>query len=74
MDLKEIFSRNRKQIVPKDCEIITPQFEKNEIINKIKFQDESLAGPGNILLTGVQRAQDFVKDEIYELKTLKYNK
>ena len=74
LDIKEIFSRNRKQIAGIDCEVITPQFEKNQVINKIKFQDESLAGPGNILLTGVQRVQDTMKNEIYELKTLKYNK
>jgi hypothetical protein len=38
LDIKEIFSRNRKQIGGgEDCELVTPQFEKNEVINKIKF-------------------------------------
>jgi hypothetical protein len=53
LDLKEIFSRNQRQITSDDCEVIVPQFEKNDILNNIKFQEESLAGPGNILMTGV---------------------
>ncbi len=37
LDLKENFSRNKKQITPNDCELIAPQFEKNEILNKLRF-------------------------------------
>ena len=54
--------------------MIVPQFEKNDILNNIKFQEESLAGPGNILMTNVQRAVDGQKNDPFEIKTLKYNK
>jgi hypothetical protein len=74
--LKELLTRSRNPLVGGSVELISPQFEKSEQIEHIKYREDTMGGPGNIFMSHIPRTMDADLDDGHPitLKALKYNK